>query len=50
MRASSMCLVGSQSHLVCEDTVLVIPPILEEPFQPLNLVKRSALSVSQSVQ
>jgi hypothetical protein len=29
--------------------MLVIPPILGEPFQPVNLVKRSALSVLQGV-
>ena len=44
-----MRLVGSQSHLVRENTMLMIPPIMGEPLQPVNLVRRSASSVLQGV-
>lgn len=39
-------LVDSQSHLVCKNTVLVVPPILEEPLDPINLGEKIQLSVS----
>lgn len=34
---SPFCLVDSQSHLVCENAMLVVPPILEEPLYTINL-------------
>ena len=45
-----MYFLNSQSHLVCEDTMLVIPPVLEEPFQPINLVKPLTSSVLQNTE
>jgi len=40
-----MYLVDSQPHLICENTMLMIPPIVEEPLQPLDLVKYSESDV-----
>ena len=40
-----MYLVDLQSHLVCENTMLMIPPIVDEPLQPLNLVEYSESGV-----